>query len=102
MVKTRQGSLRCGYGVEAAMWYAHEPEEGNCLNLEELLSEDWRKINGEQKESRSQALGRAVADLGEGILAPSRIRRGKNLVIFPRSLRPGSQVEVLGEKDLPK
>jgi hypothetical protein len=28
IVKTRQGSLRCGYGVEAAMWYAHEPEEG--------------------------------------------------------------------------
>ena len=27
------------------------------LNLEELLSEDWRKINGEQNESRSQALG---------------------------------------------
>jgi RES domain-containing protein len=72
------------------------------LNLEELLSEDWRKINGEQKESRSQALGRAVADLGEGILAPSRIRTGKNLVIYPRSLRPGSRIEVLGEADLPK
>jgi len=35
-------------------------------------------MNGEQKESRSQALGRAVRDLGgEGILAPSRIRTGK-------------------------
>ena len=33
MVKTRQGSLRCGYGVEAAMWYAHEPEEGNYLPI---------------------------------------------------------------------
>jgi RES domain-containing protein len=71
------------------------------LNLEELLSEDWRKMNGEQKESRSQALGRVVADLGEGILAPSRIRMGKNLVIYPRSLRPGSRVEILGEADLP-
>jgi RES domain-containing protein len=58
------------------------------LNLAELLSEDWRKTNGEQKESRSQALGRVVADLGEGILAPSRIRTGKNLVIYPRSLKP--------------
>jgi hypothetical protein len=71
------------------------------LNLEELLSEDWRKMNGEQKESRSQALGRVVADLGEGILAPSRIRMGKNLVIYPRSLRPGSRIEVLGDTDLP-
>ena len=71
------------------------------LNLEELLGEDWRKMNGEQKESRTQALGRAVADLGEGILAPSRIRTGKNLVIYPRSLRSGSWIEVLGEGDLP-
>jgi hypothetical protein len=31
------------------------------LNLEELLSEDWRKMNTEQKESRSQTLGRVVA-----------------------------------------
>ena len=71
------------------------------LNLEESLSENWRQMNGEQKESRSQALGRAVAGLGEGILAPSRIRKGKNLVIYPRNLRPRSQIEVLGEADLP-
>ena len=37
------------------------------LNPEELLSDDWRRMNGQQKESRSQALGRAVADLGEGM-----------------------------------
>jgi hypothetical protein len=46
--------------------------------LEELLREDWRRRNSEKKESRSQALGRAVADLAEGILAPSRLRTGKN------------------------
>jgi hypothetical protein len=72
------------------------------LNLEELLSEDWRKMNGEHRESRSQAFGRVVAELGKGILAPSRIRAGTNLVIYPRSLRPGSQIEILGEGDLPK
>jgi RES domain-containing protein len=72
------------------------------LNLEELLIEDWRKMNGEKRESRSQALGRAVADLGEGILAPSHIRMGNNLVLYPRSLKPGSKIEVLGEQDLPE
>jgi RES domain-containing protein len=77
---------------------ANVPEQ---LKLEELLSEDWRKMNGEHRENRSQALGRVVADLREGILAPSRIRAGRNLVIYPRSLRPGSQIEVLGEEDLP-
>ena len=70
------------------------------FDLEELLLEDWRKMNGERKESRSQALGRAVADLAEGILTPSRIRTGKNLVIYPRNLKPESQIEVLGEADL--
>ena len=59
-------------------------------------------MNGEQKESRSQALGRVVADLGEGILTPSRIRMGKNLVIYLRSLRHGSRIEVLGDAHLPR
>src|SRR6516164_7896385 len=72
------------------------------LDLEELLLEDWRKMNGERKESRSQALGRAVTHLAEGILTPSRIRTGKNLVIYPRNLKPKSQIEVLGEADLPR
>jgi len=61
------------------------------LDLEELLLEDWRKTNGERKESRSQALGRAVTDLAEGILTPSRIRNGKNLVIYPRRLKSGAR-----------
>jgi RES domain-containing protein len=72
------------------------------LDLEELLLEDWRKMYGERKESRSQALGRAVTDLAEGILTPSRIRNGKNLVIYPRSLKPESKIEVLGHDKLPK
>ena len=72
------------------------------LDLEKLLSEDWRKINGEHKESRSQALGRAVTDLAEAILTPSRIRNGRNLVIYPRSLMSESRIEVLGQDKLPK
>jgi hypothetical protein len=38
-------------------------------DLEHLLLEDWRKTNGERKESRSQALGRALFTRG----ASSRI-----------------------------
>ena len=59
--------------------------------MDEVLSEDWRKMNAEGKESRSQALGRVVAEQGEGILTPSRIRGGKNLVIYPRTLRSAIQ-----------
>jgi RES domain-containing protein len=72
------------------------------LDLGQLLLEDWRKMNGERKESRSQALGRAVTDIAEGILTPSRIRNGKNLVIYPRSLKPESTIEVLGQDKLPR
>jgi hypothetical protein len=71
------------------------------LDIEKLLREDWRKMNGARKESPSQELGRVVADLAEGILTPSRIRTGKNLVIYPRNLKPESRIEVLGKRDLP-
>jgi RES domain-containing protein len=71
------------------------------LDLEDLLLEDWRKTNGERKESRSQAFGRVVTDLAEGILTPSRIRNGTNLVIYPKSLKPESKIEVPGQDKLP-
>jgi hypothetical protein len=70
--------------------------------MDELLSEDWRRMNAEGKEGRSQALGRVVAELGERVLAPSRIRTGNNLVIYPERLKAGSRIEVLGQGDLPK
>jgi hypothetical protein len=65
------------------------------LDLEELLLEDWRKMNGERKESRSQALGRAVADLAEGILTPSRIRTGKNSTPLTRVIIALSRMSCL-------
>src|SRR5271157_6438406 len=60
------------------------------------------QTNGERKESRSQALGRAMTDLAEGILTPSRIRNGRNLVVYPGSLMSESRIEVLGQDKLPK
>src|ERR1700730_16838436 len=72
------------------------------LDLEEPLLEDSRKTNGERKESRSQALGRAVTDLAEGILTPARIRNGKNLVNYARSLKRQNKIEVLGQDNCPR
>jgi hypothetical protein len=63
-----------------------------------VLAQDF---SGERKESRSQALGRAVTDLAEGILTPSGIRNGRNLVIYPGSLMSESKIEVLGQDKLP-
>jgi hypothetical protein len=33
---------------------------------------------------------------------PSHIRNGRNLVIYPRSLKSKSKIEVLGQDKLPK
>lgn len=72
------------------------------IHLTELLAEDWRKVNDSGHESQSQALGRAVHDIGaEGLLAPSvRVPGGVNLVYFPESVLGKGKVEILGEAEL--
>jgi hypothetical protein len=72
------------------------------IGLQDLLVEDWRKVNDTGHESQSQALGRAARELGaEGILAPSaRVPEGINLVYFPGALAAASTVNILGEEEL--
>ena len=72
------------------------------LHLEELLAEDWRKVNDAGHESQSQAFGRAAHDAGaEGILvASARVPHTSNLIYFPESLSKRSKVQVLGEAEL--
>jgi RES domain-containing protein len=72
------------------------------LRLDELLAEDWRKVNDAGHESQSQALGRAAHNIGaEALLAPSaRVPGGMNLVYFPESLLDRGKVQVLGQEDL--
>ena len=72
------------------------------MGLEELLAEDWRKVNDTSHEAQSQALGRAAHDAGaEGVLAPSaRVPGGINIVYFPDSLADRSLVEIFGEQEL--
>ncbi len=72
------------------------------IHLPELLAEDWRKVNDSGHESQSQALGRAIHDIGaEGLLAPSsRVPGGVNLVYFPESVLGRGKVEILGEAEV--
>ncbi len=72
------------------------------LQLDELLAEDWRKVNDTGHESQSQAFGRAAHDVGaEGLLAPSaRVPGGANLIYFPESVRGAGKLEILGEAEL--
>jgi RES domain-containing protein len=70
--------------------------------IEELLNEDWEKLNDSRVETTAQALGRAILELNfEGLIAPSsRDRRGRNLIWFPEQLRPESQIEIVGQEKL--
>jgi len=73
-----------------------------AISLEELQAEDWRKVQEEQAESLTQAIGRAVfVNRGEGLLAPSaRIPLGVNVVYFPQNHQTGSSVKVLDAEKL--
>lgn len=70
--------------------------------LEEMLNEDWEKLNGSRVETVAQSLGRAILELDyEGLIAPSsRDRRGRNLVWFPSELLAGSEIKIVGREKL--
>ena len=72
------------------------------LSLDELLGEDWRKVNDSGYESESQALGRAIHAVGaEALITPSaRVEGVENLVLFPESITPTARVEILGKEEL--
>lgn len=72
------------------------------VGLEELLAEDWRKVNDAGHAALSQTWGRAAHASGaEGLLAPSsRVAGGINVVYFPDSLVGSSHVQILGEAEL--
>ncbi len=59
------------------------------VTLEELATEDWRKLLIAGRESFGQALGRAVAEEnGSGVLSRSvAVHRGVNVAVFPGTVR---------------
>ncbi len=69
---------------------------------DELLAEDWRKVQEEGRESLTQAVGRAVfASNGEGLLVPSaRVASAINVVYLPQHRPYSSEVTVLGWEKL--
>jgi len=66
------------------------------------LDEPWRQLRLKNKESLTQAIGRAAHQLGyEAILFTSaRSKEGMNLVYFPTNKLAGSEAEVLHAKKL--
>lgn len=67
------------------------------VTLEELASEDWRKLLNAHRESFGQALGRAVAEAGgHGLLARSAtVARGLNVAIFTQQMTTTTRLSVV-------
>ncbi len=72
------------------------------LSLDELVGEDWRKVNDSGYESESQAMGRAIQAVGaEALITPSaRIANVVNLFFFPKSLTRAGNVQILGKEEI--
>lgn len=72
------------------------------VDLDELMAEEWQKINAQGRETQGQALGRALWDeRAEGFLVPSaRVPNAMNLVVLPSNLRSGSRQQVLAGEEL--
>jgi hypothetical protein len=70
--------------------------------IQEMLCEDWEKLNARGNETIAQAFGRAIRDINaEGLITPSaRDRRGRNLIWFPDDLHPKSQIQIVGKEKL--
>ena len=89
---TRAIDLTNPRGVRSQPWFS----------LDDLLAEDWRKINDAGGESLSQAFGRAARDAGaEAIMVPSaRVPNGVNTVYFPAKTLTPAGLKILGAKEL--
>lgn len=63
-----------------------------------LRAVDWRAANDGGHEALTQAIGRLTSTLEvEGLIVPSaEVRGGRNLVVFPRLLMPGSRLRARG------
>lgn len=71
------------------------------VTLDELNAEDWRRLVDQNRESLTQAMGRAAASMGaSGILAHSAaVHRAHNVILFP-PLRDAGVLRIVGDEDL--
>jgi RES domain-containing protein len=72
------------------------------VSRDRILTVDWRKEVQAGREPITQAIGRAASEVGlEGLIVPSAAdTKGKNVLIFPTNLQPGSNVTVLNADHL--
>ena len=74
------------------------------LSRKSICEVDWRKENRNGKECVTQAWGKAVYAAGaEGLLVPGGAwEDGRNLIVFPANLAPGSVFELISAVKWPR
>lgn len=73
------------------------------VSRKRIMSEAWRELQAQGRESLTQAIGRLThAEGWDGMLVPSSSRgEGKNLVIFPENfVASDSRLEIINESEL--
>lgn len=88
--------------LQSVLCMKQKAAPGTQMLIQELLSEDWRKVNDSGKESLSQAMAWAAREMGaEGLLVPSAaVESSLNVVVFVDRLRPGSAIKIESQEDL--
>jgi RES domain-containing protein len=73
------------------------------VSLKRMLEEPWRELQHTGREAVTHAIGRLARAAGfEALLVPSAVaRQGRNLVLFPGQLLPGSHLEIVHAERLP-
>jgi len=73
------------------------------LKKTDLTTCDWDAAQTAGDEALTQAVGRAAFEtLAEGLIAPSaRLKGGRNIVVFPTHLKPGSSITARDESKIP-
>ncbi|ODA36534.1 RES family NAD+ phosphorylase [Planctopirus hydrillae] len=72
------------------------------ISLDRMLAIDWRKELLTGRVPMTQVIGQAAAESGlEGLVVPSAVTEGHNLLVFPENLIPGSRLLVMNADRLP-
>ncbi|MEX2168131.1 MAG: RES family NAD+ phosphorylase [Pirellulales bacterium] len=74
------------------------------VSMPRMMAANWESSQLQGKEALTQALGRLAWELQlEGLVVPSaRLKKERNLVIFPDHLLPTSRLEIVNREELPE
>lgn len=74
------------------------------VSEERMLASDWQAAQAKGGEALTQAIGRSAweAEVEALLVSSARLKKEKNLVIFPDRLHKASRLKIVNRKELPE